>query len=135
MARNWCSDLNEEIGELIPGAHANYDYSAFDVDYVGAKMRSVSAANGDWRQYFKHHSRNFSNINLILQPNTEESEAERLFSEMEDIMSKYRIKTVTFVCPVDEESYNTIIETEQAYNNSYSVPYDEAIKWHEAISR
>lgn len=135
MARNWCSDLNEEIGELIPGAHANYDYSAFDVDYVGAKMRSVSAANGDWRQYFKHHSRNFSNINLILPPDTEESEAERLFSEMEDIMSEYRIKTVTFVCPVDESAYNTIIETEKTYENDYFDSDDGTVKWYKRISR
>lgn len=135
MARNWCSDLNAEIDELIPGAHANYDYSAFDVSYEGTKMCSVSAANADWRQYFKHHSRYFSSINLILPPDTGENEAGDLFAAMEDIMNEYRINKVSFVCPVDETAYNTIIVKEELYKNNYFNSDDGTVKWYNVMSR
>lgn len=135
MARNWYADLNTEIDEIIPGAHANYNYSPFDMSYVGTRLQSVSAANADWRQYFKHNSMYFSRINIILPPDTEESEADNLFVRLNDIMEEYRIDWVCFVCPIDDTAYNRIIEEEELYNNTYFNSDGETVKWHKAISR
>ena len=74
-------------------------------------------------------------INLILPPDTGENEAGDLFAAMEDIMNEYRINKVSFVCPVDETAYNTIIAKEELYKNNYFNSDDGTVKWYNVMSR
>ena len=50
-------------------------------------------------------------------------------------MNEYRINKVSFVCPVDETAYNTIIAKEELYKNNYFNSDDGTVKWYNVMSR
>ena len=127
MARKWYDDFNNDLAAIIPGAHANYNYSALDASFIGTSEYYDYIKNPDWRVYFNNFSHNYSTINIILPPGTNSSEVDTYFTKLQDKFKEYRIKSAAFVCPVSQEAFDEIIETEELRRNVYI--RDERIEW------
>ena len=127
MARKWYDDFNNDLAAIIPGAHANYNYSALDASFIGTSEYYDYIKNPDWRVYFNNVSYNYSTINIILPPGTNGSEVDTYFTKLQDKFKEYRVKSAAFVCAVSQEAFDEIIETEELRRNVYI--RDERIEW------